>query len=480
MSNVPLKLSEVKPDFESLVLQLQLFLDVRETWKDLLTSSTGQTLIEMMAATGTFNQFAIESAAREAYLSTAVRDSSIYAITRMLGVRISRKAPASTSVDLHRESDQSVPLLIPKFSQFLVNGKFFFNRYPILFPVGEEDTTATLYEGQIRSQTFDADSTLFKEIYLNEPGFSVADQDVEVAVIDPTTNIREVWTVTDQGIWTAGSNDKVYYDSTSGLGDTILQFGDGYHGFLPSLGSKIEVRYAITTGSIGNNGGSDLAVSIDAYPEITGTTTSAITGGANEKPASFYKILAPHLFRARSRAVTPQDYKAIASSYSDVASVTIQAQKDIAPNDLRWMNVVRVCILPFSSDAFTEQQWDDFILWFQKYYHAAIHISKYDATKIVSDVTLELSLTQDAIPEEVIPQVDENIRSLFERDFRTLGKRIAVSDISNACTSVKGVDYVNIETPKEDLVPNTLSYYELGTLTITTKYSERVFYPLEQ
>src|SRR5438093_9888826 len=105
MMGVPLTLSQTTPDFESLVIQLQLFLNSRATWADLLTSSTGQTLIEMMAAVGTFNQFAIEVAAREGFLDTAVRESSVYAITRMLGVRISRKNPAGCDVTLTRTGD---------------------------------------------------------------------------------------------------------------------------------------------------------------------------------------------------------------------------------------------------------------------------------------------------------------------------------------------------------------------------------------
>lgn len=88
---VPLKLSDTSPDFESLVLQLQLFLDSKGTWSDVLPSSLGQTLIEMMAAVGAFNQFAIESALREAFLTTAKRQSSVYAVARMLGVRLVRK-----------------------------------------------------------------------------------------------------------------------------------------------------------------------------------------------------------------------------------------------------------------------------------------------------------------------------------------------------------------------------------------------------
>ena len=143
MNTVPLKLSAVKPDFPSILMQLQLFLQAKGTWTDLQTSGTGETLIEMMASVATFNQFAIESAARESTLTTAVRDSSVYAITRMLGVRIHRKSPANVEVSLERSAVSTVEALtIPTFTQFDVNGKDFFNRHPLMFSAGSDRAAA--------------------------------------------------------------------------------------------------------------------------------------------------------------------------------------------------------------------------------------------------------------------------------------------------------------------------------------------------
>ena len=480
---VPLQLSVTKPDFESLVLQLQMYLNSRATWSDLLTSSTGETLIEMMAAIGTFNQFAVESGAREGFLTTAVRDSSIFAITRMLGVRMSRKAPANVELNLKRTKDIGLPLAIRKFTQFTVNDKPFFNRDPIFFNSGSDVAPAViLYEGSVRVETFPSDSVSFKEIYLAEPGFAVSNFDVMVEIAEPAAQTSDVWAPINQGIWTASSTDKVYYDSTSGLGETVLAFGDGYHGVLPAIGTDIRVTYAVTTGSIGNNGGSDLEVKISLMPDISGKTYTGITGGADEKPASYYKSLAPHLYKARTRAVTPMDYRAIVTSYPSVASSTIQAQKDIAPNDLRWMNVVRICILPGdpTSNAFTGAQWEEFLIWFKLTSHAAVQIQTYNPVKLVRDVELILALRTTAVAGEVIPQVESNIRALFKRGISTLGKRIAVSDIINAAT-VPGVDYVDMKYPLTDMVPpegelKMLHYFELGALNIGAQYSERAFY----
>lgn len=474
-TNVPLRLSSTSPDFESVLIQLQLFLNTRTTWTDILTSSTGETLMEMMAATAAFNQFSIESAARETYLGTAIRDSSIYAITRMLGVRISRKAPASMDCFLTR-TNVSAFQTIPKYTQFLVNNKLFFNRHPIMFIAGSATTdTFQLYEGTVKTQSFVSDAVAFKEIYLNEPGFVVSDIDVDVSIVDLSTGNSESWSSTDQGIWNADGTDKVYYDSTSGLGDVILQFGDGYHGYMPPVGSSILVTYVVTTGSVGNNGGSNLDIVMQADDSVTGKTLTSITGGADEKPSSYYKILAPFLFRARSRAVTSADYKAIVSSYPGIASVTVQSQRDVAPNDLRWMNVVRICVLPELTDTFSDSQWDDFELWFKTYYHAAIKIQRYNPTKIVVDVQVTIALKADATPDDAVPTVQTNIRSLFAKGFYTLGKRIAVSDILEAC-DLDSIDYTDMVQPLSDYIaPDSLSYFELGTLTVNVRYSERQY-----
>lgn len=479
MSGVPLKLSQTQPDFESLVLQLQLFLNSRGTWSDLLTSSTGQTLIEMMSAVGTFNQFAIEVAAREGFLDTAVRESSIYAITRMLGVRIGRKSPAGCEVTLTRSGNLSYARLLPRFTQFTINGQKFFNRYPISFESGSATSTTKLFEGSLKVQTFAADSQAFREIYLNEPGFIVSNEDIEVVMVNNVTSDGTLWTVIDDGIWTAGSEDKVYYDATSGNGDVILAFGDGYSGYLPSVGSNIQVSYIVTNGTIGNNGGAAFEVKCVDFEEISGVSTSKVSGGADEKPASYYKSMAPYIFRAKKRAVNPTDYKAIASDYPGVAAVSIQAQKDIAPGDLRWMNVVRICILPTVGDALTQSEWDAFKVWFKKKCHTAVEIQQYDPEKIVVDIELSLALAAAASPEEVVPEVEANVRALFAREVHTLGKRIAVSDLSDAAR-LDTVDYVQIGSPTLDLVTDivrgkasVLQYFEIGTLKINTRYSER-------
>lgn len=478
--SVPLQLSQTKPDFESLVLQLQLYLSTKGSWIDQQTSSTGEALIETFAAVGTFNQFAVEMAFREAFITTAQRDSSIYAGTDLLGVHVVRKTPAKVQVVLRRTRNTNIPLVIPRLSAFTIDGTSFFNRIPVTFQSGAtESAEVTLYQGELRTQTFPGRSTSFQEITLNEPGFVVSDNDVYVYLVNPTTGERQSWTRTEDGLWIASSTDKVFYDRTDGNGNCLLTFGDGTHGQMPSIGYNIEVVYAITSGSTGNNGGSGLTAQYTQDNDVQGLTLGTVVGGADEKPAKFYRYLAPQIYRARRRSVTPGDYKAITISYPGVASAVVQAQKDIAPGDLRWMNVVRICILPQVGDSFTEIEWTDFLAWMETKKHAAIQLQKYNPVRRDVSIKLKIALKQNAVPGEVYPVVDSQIKSLFERDEDSLGRRIAVSDII-AEADIDAVDYVQIITPTSDFYVTTEEdlnapyiWWNLVSLDIEMVYSER-------
>lgn len=567
---LPLQLSTVKPDFESLLLQLQLYLQGTGVWQDLQTSSTGETLMEMMAAVGAFNQFGIESAARETTLTTAVRDSSIYAITRMLGVRIHRKYPAGVTVNLSR-TDTSVSVAIPAYTQFAVNGQDFFNRNTLMFaqgsataaerlfygPVKEfvgtdklrldlsalnvavlrtgdmfklvvnsgldvgqiktityiggnvgEDlfridstdspftqfnsvrvsvmrTEVRLFEGTITEEKFISDGSSFRQIYLTPANFKVSDVDVNVTVTN-TDGTVTTWSQIDDGMWSASSIDSAFFDSTSGLGETIIAFGDGTNGAIPLLGTTINIKYAVTGGQASNNGLSDLEVTCKSLNWMTGKTTSVISGGANEKPSSYYRFMAPLIFKARNRGVTDTDYLGVSLDYPGIISANIMAQRDIAPHDLRWMNQVQICLLPSdaSSSSLTLPEWDEFLAYMQKKRHAAVNIVTKNPTMQQAEIELTLALKIQYIPSTVLPVAEARVRALFARQSDTLGRRIAVSDVVKAAM-VEGIDYVDVNKCKlttdaglvVDLIPvDGTHYIELSSYLVNTTYSERSIY----
>jgi hypothetical protein len=479
---VPLQLSQVKPDFESLVTQLQLYLAQKETWIDLIPSATGQTLIELCAAVGAFNQYGIESATREAFLDTARRESSVYAIVRMLGVRIARKTPARVECTLSRGVHVET-LTIPEYSQFLVQGKPFFNRDPLIWSNTTQSISAVLYEGQIKTKEFEPSGESFRQIKLGEPGFVVSNSDVIVTLVRIDNNARDTWEASESGILIADANAKVYYDSTSGDGDLIVSFGDNNHGKKPDTSHKIEIKYVVTKGLAGSVGNSGQKVTISTVTTVVGVTTSAMTGGADEIPYTVYKRIAPHLANSKQACVTADQYLAKALDFPGVGSASITAERDyeaqgIQP-DLTRMNVLTICILPADSQlaAFSEEQWNEFLDYMNNFKFALCEIETQNPVAIETTLNIHVTIHRTAVAELVKVNTRKVVSDLFSRTNNLLSKTIALSDISKAVCDLDGVDYINILNHTADLIPQQFPknrYFVLTDLTVTTSYTKRI------
>lgn len=280
MSNTPIDLSRVSPDFESLVTALQNNLKNRNSWKDLYVEGTGETLIEYAAAIGTFDQWSIEKAFKEAFIGTADIDSSIYAGARFLGIRISRKLPGVQTCTLQRNNSLNLPvsqtLIVPAYSQFYINTNIpFFNRIPLNYLNYSSSIETLLYQGMVYTKSFTSSGTAFQQILIPSiNSMSISDIDVIVTVNgDP-------WTIINDGLWHYNFDSKVVADATLGSGDVILQFGNGINGVVPPAGAIINVTYVETLGSkqglLATGSSVSGASQINGY-ELSGKTIKSTT-----------------------------------------------------------------------------------------------------------------------------------------------------------------------------------------------------------
>jgi hypothetical protein len=265
-----LDLSNTKPDFESYVQKLQENLINRGSWTDIYPEATGETLIHYNAAVGTVDQWAIEKGFKEAFITTASNDSSIYACTRMLGVRISRKIPGIQKCYLTRVNKVNMPiqgsLVVGEYSQFYVNDAIpFFNRVLLNFvDTANELNNIQLCQGLVLTKTFVSDGSQFIQIVLPSLSpFSISDIDLKVMVNG------ELWETIYDGLWRYGLSSKVVSDSTLGNGDVILQFGNGVNGVIPPAGAEIIITYVETLGSkqslIANLSPVSSAITLDGF-----------------------------------------------------------------------------------------------------------------------------------------------------------------------------------------------------------------------
>ncbi|GGJ08232.1 putative baseplate assembly protein [Streptomyces brasiliensis] len=130
----------------------------------------------------------------------------------------------------------------------------------------------------------------------------------------------------------SGSRDRHFVGELEDDGRLALRFGDGRHGAKPAPGTRLTLRYRLGGGPAGNVG----AEAINHLVVEPGCETAAATvrnplpatGGTEPEPVEQVRQLAPlDLRRTRLRAVTAEDYAALAAALPGVQR---------AAADLRW------------------------------------------------------------------------------------------------------------------------------------------------
>src|SRR5262249_19082053 len=105
-----------------------------------------------------------------------------------------------------------------------------------------------------------------------------------------------------------------------------LRFGDGVEGRPPPAG--LQATYRVGNGRAGNVGAGAIAHALTTETRITDVRNPlAAQGGADPEDLEQVRLYAPQAFRTQERAVTADDYAAIAERYPGV-------QKAVAT--LRW------------------------------------------------------------------------------------------------------------------------------------------------
>lgn len=465
-----LQLSSIRPDFEDIVEQLQSVLSGYSSWQDLLTSSTGQTLIEFNAAIGAYAQYAVESAFQETFPLTAKNDSSIYAIAQMLGIRLVRKAPAEITVDISAPA----PTVIPAYSQFSGSGSVFFNRNAI--SIDSTPQSVKLYQGQVQVINISGLGTDYQIFLTPEKDFNLSDADTKVALNG------ESIAVTRAGLWQLKNIEGVLDDTTPD-GRLGILFGNDEYGTKPLPSDVITISYVVTSGEDGNNlvtNGNRIGFVPDSTVVVTATSDPA--GGANQPSSLIYKSLSAPTFGTFASAVTSQQYKSLPFLYPGVVDLASFAQREINPHVIRRMNMVELYLL--TSSAWTEQQKQGFINWYQDRTMYSTRVVLNTPTAYTLNVELEVYCRNTALLSQIKQQVEAAIVELLKVQSGSINRSIFRSDLIRAAMDANpAVAFVVVYQPTTEIVISrrpvgfpTLTAVAGGTLTQEKTYDYAISY----
>ena len=344
------ELSSLKPDFRDLVRQLRDELKTRDSWKDILESATGQTLIEFIASIGTFLHFNLERQIPELFLLTAVTDSGIRANSSLLGVDMSRKVSSKVNVDLNLMST-SETIAIPARSTFAIGNYNFYNPSTINFSTSVL-RGIELEQGSIASETFEGNGRNFQSFTVSRE--FRANQNLMVVNVDGS----EPFTRELKSLWGYEAGSRVFLEKTLPDGRVEITFPDTNTGFIPGLDSNVTITYADCDGALANNQNMSLPVRLSSTIldssgnelQISGKTTSPISGGLNEEDNEFIRYTSPRIFASGERAIRRDDWKALGLKFQGIsggiADVLVYGEYEENSNDNTLLNTVKVLLLP--------------------------------------------------------------------------------------------------------------------------------------
>jgi hypothetical protein len=237
-----------------------------------------------------------------------------------------------------------------------------------------------------------------------------------------------------------------------------LRFGDGTFGLRPAPDTQFSATYRIGQGLPGNVGPDTLRHMVFTDPALVSSLDSpvivsvrnplAAVGGLEPETIDSVRESAPYAFRVQDRAVTADDYGAMAK----IADNTIQR----AMGTFRWTGswqTVFISVDPKGSETLPAKTKTN-IQQKMEYYRMAGHDVEVDAAIYVSleiEMTIcvtpgyfasdvELSLL-DVLSNRVLP---DGTKGVFYPDNFTFGQTVYLSRVYAGAQATPGVDSVNI------------------------------------
>lgn len=440
MPGANIELSQVRGDFNALVTQLQDHLRTKDSWTGFLTTQTGETLLEMVAAVGALNQMRLLRYYQDSFPATALSDTAVYAIASMQGVRINRKAPMGVQVTLVSPSGE---VIVPEMTLFTVAGTPFFNRQA--FTLTSTPITVQLYEGVVERVFTRGLGSFYQTFITKETGFIVSDEDVKVKINGE--EIEKTW----DGLWKLSSKEG-YRDRTLPDGRLQLEFGNDRFGSTPTVNDEVEITYVVTQGtSIQTLKTLNRKVTCDDFPSIEGEAVANPTGGGEATDPELYKNLSAAQFGNFGSAVTKQQYQNTALSYAGVVDAKTFAQRESNPTAVQWMNLIKIVLL--TTTPWNQEDRNRFLEFMYKNTMYSTRIFLENPVPVPVDISITLGCFSWANANDCKASATAAVMELFRLKPGILGRDIFRSDIHDAVmASNAGIEYVVLNTPRSDLI----------------------------
>ena len=333
------------------------------------------------------------------------------------------------------------------------NGVYKFNNVP-------------LYEGTLVTfkYTFDSNDNDMK---FEIPSDRADTSTLKVTVQNSNTDTTQTVYSLAGGYNDVSSDSKVYFIQEGSENKYEVYFGDGVTGKKLEDGNVIILEY-IVTNTVKSNGASKFSLSgnIGGFTNVTISTDSNSSGGANAETNESIKFNAPLQYAAQDRAVTSTDYETLVKSiYPNALSVSAWGGED---DETPQYGVVNISIKAKSGTVLSDTSKADIVTQLKPYNVASVRpvIKDPETTSVIITSNVKYDAKATAKTADTIKA--DVITSLMTYNASTLQKFDAVFRYSKVTGLIDSTDdsiLSNITTVKirKDFQPiiSTSSKYNI-------------------
>ena len=339
MATTDKRLNVTDLDFDDIKGNLKTFMRNQTEFTDYDFEGSGiNALLDVLAYNTHYLAMNVNMAANEMFLDTASVRASVVSHAKTLGYTPnSARAPSATvNVTLNNFPSTLTTALIPRDTVFTASIDDVSYQFRTL-----SDYQTTVANGIMSFSNIPIhEGTMVKNRYVVdtknvEQKFKLTNQNADTTSLrvqvfaDASATAFTTYTLATD-ITKAGSTANVYFLQECDDGQYEIYFGDGIVGRALSDNNVVVMEYLVTN-KTASNGAKNFSTTaaISGVTDVTTTTVSIASGGAERESIQSIKLNAPLDYAAQGRAVTPEDYKSIIPKvYANTKSVQVWGGED--------------------------------------------------------------------------------------------------------------------------------------------------------
>lgn len=422
-------------------------------------------IISIFAAIAEVIHYYIDNMAREAFLPTARRYSSLYKHAKLVDYHIKSAIPATVDVVLYKNDDTPIgqDITIPLNTEFTSSdGKTWISTKTVIWYKDSYYVTVPLVQ---QKSVGVPDRIQLGNILSPDSIIYITDIPSDQKYVEGSMNLYindEPWILVDTFAYSS-SRDKVYKVEIDEQTRPYIKFGDGQFGMKPKYNATIEASYSLTYGSAGNiatNNFTTVPQDIQVIDnKITINNVIPATGGSDYETFNMLKNHIPLSIKTLGVAITKEDFEAIAKMVGGV---------DKAYANYVCGRYVEIYITPDGGGEASSALLDSVEKTISKSKVITTSIEVLSTHK--SQVFLDMTITgkKSFKSNDISNQVKKALTTAYDYNNSDINKPVRLSDIYALVDNQSMVDYLTINRlyqlpypvpQKNTSLPLNISYF---------------------